>query len=100
MEQLTQDEASANEGNRHTTSQPTDCSIPSSSLPTSFPICCVRPQSVHRAIRGDHGADERTRLNHAGRGKGPSVCNKRVSPRGQHRRAHCREQRRWTLGGQ
>ena len=29
MKQLTQDEASANEGNRHTTSQPTDCSIPS-----------------------------------------------------------------------
>ena len=53
MEQLTQDEASANEGNRHTTSQPTDCSIPSSSLPTSFPACSVRPHSVHR---GDHGA--------------------------------------------
>ena len=53
MEQLTQNEASANEGNRHTTSQPTDCSIPSSSLPTSFPACTVRPHSVHR---GDHGA--------------------------------------------
>ena len=53
MEQLTQDEASANEGNRHTTSQPTDCSIPSSSLPTTFSACSVRPHSVHR---GDHGA--------------------------------------------
>ena len=51
--QLTQDEASANEGNRHTTSQPTDCSIPSSSLPTTFSACSARPHSVHR---GDHGA--------------------------------------------
>ena len=53
MKQLTQGEASANEGNRHTTSQPTDCSIPSSSLPTAFSACSVRPHSVHL---GDHGA--------------------------------------------